>query len=180
MVGTFMQTDYYTNVNKYPTKQDLQNLVAQITVIPGCEDYNTDKAYAYFAGKRQQNGDTRAKIKKQGRAQQQPNQPQPPTSAEIREYSRSHNHSGAPAHGTRLRSISDASERDVRVGEVGRAPHRNTTSNGRCREDMGDADRQRSVAGGYQDVCGLETSTKAFRRCEPLIANTRDETLMVL
>ncbi|KAJ8502317.1 hypothetical protein ONZ51_g63 [Trametes cubensis] len=83
MVGTFMQTDYYTNVNKYPTKQELQNLVAQITVIPGCEDYNTDKAYAYFAGKRQQNGDTRAKIKKQGRAQQQPNQPQPPTSAEI-------------------------------------------------------------------------------------------------
>ncbi|KAI0656894.1 hypothetical protein C8Q70DRAFT_935249 [Cubamyces menziesii] len=76
-------SDYYTNVNKYPTKQELQNLVAQITVIPGCEDYNTDKAYAYFAGKRQQNGDTRAKIKKQGRAQQQPNQPQPPTSAEI-------------------------------------------------------------------------------------------------
>ncbi|KAI0326142.1 hypothetical protein GY45DRAFT_150705 [Cubamyces sp. BRFM 1775] len=77
-----MRTDYYNNVSKYPTRGEFENLVAQIKTIPGCEDYNADKAYTYFAGKRQAKGDTGGKAKKQGQAKNQPKSQQS-TSAEI-------------------------------------------------------------------------------------------------
>ncbi|KAI8969410.1 hypothetical protein BD414DRAFT_510992 [Trametes punicea] len=53
--------DYYNNVSKYPKKPELERLVARIKTIPGCEDYSVDKAYGYFAQKRQTLGDTRRK-----------------------------------------------------------------------------------------------------------------------
>ena len=46
-------TDFFYRVNKYPTREQREQLVEQIRRVPNCEDYSMDKLRVYFSGKRQ-------------------------------------------------------------------------------------------------------------------------------